>query len=191
VAGHGICPWWVGYLPASPLRRLVVDPGHLLAPFVHAGMTVLEPGPGLGFFTLEMARLVGPAGRVIAVDVEPQMIKGLQRRARRAGLHDRIDARLVQPTSMTLGEAEGTVDFVFACAVVHEMPAPTPFFAETARAMKPGAAFLLAEPAGRVNGEKFVGELAAAAQAGLVAISHQPLRGSRAALLCKPTSWVG
>jgi len=79
----------------------------------------------------------------------------------------------------------------FAFAVVHEMPAPAPFFAETARAMKTGAAFLLAEPAGRVDGEKFVGELAAAAQAGLVAISHQPLRGSHAALFCKPTSWVG
>jgi len=85
VAGLGICPWWVGYFLASPLRRLAVDPGHLLAPFVHAGMTVLEPGPGLGFFTLEMARRVGPAGRIIAVDVEPRMIKGLQRRARKAG----------------------------------------------------------------------------------------------------------
>jgi ubiquinone/menaquinone biosynthesis C-methylase UbiE len=34
----------------------------------------------MGFFTLELARLVGPAGRVIAVDVEPRMVNGLQRR---------------------------------------------------------------------------------------------------------------
>ena len=49
-------------------------------------MTVLEPGPGMGFFTLELARIVGPEGRVVAVDVQPKMVEGLQKRARRAGL---------------------------------------------------------------------------------------------------------
>jgi tRNA A58 N-methylase Trm61 len=63
-------------------------------------MTVFEPGPGMGFFTLELARLVGPTGRVIAVDVQPKMIEALQRRARRAGLLDRIDARVTPATSM-------------------------------------------------------------------------------------------
>ena len=66
MAGCGVCPWWAGYILASPLRRLIQDPRSLLAPYVHPGMTVLEPGPGMGFFTLELARLVGPAGRVIA-----------------------------------------------------------------------------------------------------------------------------
>ena len=56
-------------------------------------MTVLEPGPGMGFFTLELARLVGPEGRVIAVEVQPQMIAGLRRRAERATLIDRIETR--------------------------------------------------------------------------------------------------
>jgi ubiquinone/menaquinone biosynthesis C-methylase UbiE len=37
-------------------------------------MTVLEPGPGMGFFTLELARRVGAPGRVIAVDIQPKMI---------------------------------------------------------------------------------------------------------------------
>lgn len=82
MAGHDVCPWWVGYFLASPLRRLIQDPGLVLYPHVHAGMTVLEPGPGMGFFTLELARLVGAAGRVLAVDVEPRMIRGLQRRRR-------------------------------------------------------------------------------------------------------------
>lgn len=59
-----VCPWWLGYLLASPLRRLMVDPKKLLAPYVHEGMTVLEPGRGMGFFTLELARLVDASGRV-------------------------------------------------------------------------------------------------------------------------------
>ena len=94
MAEHGVCPWWVGYILASPIRKLVQDPARMLKPFVRVGMTVLEPGPGMGFFTLELARLVGPEGRVIAVDVQPQMIAGLRRRAERAGLIDRIDIRL-------------------------------------------------------------------------------------------------
>ena len=47
-----------GLLSREPLRRPVQDPRGLLIPYVHAGMTVLELGPGMGFFTLELARLV-------------------------------------------------------------------------------------------------------------------------------------
>ena len=74
-----VCPWWIGYLLASPLRRLLQDPAAILGPYVAEGMTVLEPGPGMGFFTLDIARKLGPCGRVIAVDVEPRMIERLIR----------------------------------------------------------------------------------------------------------------
>ena len=63
---HAVCPWWLGPVLASPLRRLAQDPGRILRPFVAEGMVVLEPGPGMGFFTLELARLVGPGGKVVA-----------------------------------------------------------------------------------------------------------------------------
>ena len=54
--GHRVCPWWLGYLLASPLRRLLQDPAAVIKPYVRGGMTVLEPGPGMGFFTVEVAR---------------------------------------------------------------------------------------------------------------------------------------
>jgi predicted O-methyltransferase YrrM len=60
---------------------------------------VLEPGPGMGSFTLELARRVGPNGRVIAVDVQPRMIAGLKRRLAKAGLLERVDARIAPPDS--------------------------------------------------------------------------------------------
>jgi 2-polyprenyl-3-methyl-5-hydroxy-6-metoxy-1,4-benzoquinol methylase len=79
---HRVCPWWIGYLLASPVRRWFgQDPVGILSSYVHESMTVLEPGPGMGFFTIPLARLVGNAGRVIAVDMQPKMIKGLKRRA--------------------------------------------------------------------------------------------------------------
>ena len=82
---HWVCPWWLGYLCIGPIRRLQHDPARILAPYVSEGMTVLEPGPGMGFFTLELARIVGPAGRVIAVDVQPKMIPTAHRPVKEEG----------------------------------------------------------------------------------------------------------
>src|SRR5262249_29952561 len=81
VTQHKLCPWWVGYLITSPFRKLWQNRALILESHIRAGMTVLEPGPGMGFFTLEIAKLVGSSGRVVAVDVQPQMIEGLKRRA--------------------------------------------------------------------------------------------------------------
>jgi ubiquinone/menaquinone biosynthesis C-methylase UbiE len=186
MAHHRVCPWWMGYLLLSPIRKWRQDPTRILAPYVRADMRVLEPGPGMGFFTLEIARLVGPSGRVIAVDVQPRMIEALRRRARKAGLADRIDAHTVSPSSMELSGLDAAVDFVIAFAVVHEMPSAASFFLEASRAMKPGAGLLLAEPAGHVSEEEFQEEITAARAHGISVIDRPPVKGCVAALMRKP-----
>jgi len=186
MAEHRVCPWWIGPLLASPVRRLVHDLARLLGPFVRAEMTALEPGPGMGFFTLELARLVGHEGRVVAVDVEPRMIAGLRRRAERAGLLDRIDTRVAPPATMALDACEGAFDFVLAFAVVHEMRSAETFFAEAARAMKPGASLLLVEPAGHVAESEFASALAFASRNGLKASDGPQIWRSRSTVLRKP-----
>ena len=179
-----ICPWWVGYLLAGPLRRLLCDPAALLAPYVREAMTVLEPGPGMGFFTLELARRVGPTGRVVAVDIQPKMIDGLKRRAAKAGLAERIDARVApRPDTLGVGDLSNAVDFVLAFAVVHEIPSASVFFRESAQVLKPGALLLLAEPAGHVDQAEFASELEAAAEAGFAIVARPSIRRSSAALL--------
>lgn len=183
--GHRVCPWWLGYFLISPLRRLQVNPAKLLSPFVGEGMTVLEPGPGMGFFTLPLARLVGSRGRVVAVDTQPKMIRKLKRRLAKAGLQPQVDVRLVEADSMGVSDLRGTVDFILAVAVVHEMPAAGPFFAQASAAAKAGARLLLVEPAGHVKAEEFEGELCDAAQAGFQVLERPHIRGSQAALLQK------
>ena len=183
--GKRICPWWLGWILASPLRRWFQDPAEIVAPYVEQGMTVLEPGPGMGFFTLELARRVGPRGRVIAVDIQPRMIAGLKRRLVKAGLAERVDTRLGEDNSLGLNDLAGRMDFTLAMAVVHEMPGPEWFFGQAAQAMKPGAALLLVEPSGHVKKEEFKAELSAAAQAGLQVESRPAIRRSHAALLRK------
>ncbi len=182
---HHVCPWWIGYLLASPVRRILQQPAELLAPHVRQGMTVLEPGPGMGFFTLELARLVGSSGRVIAVDVQPRMIAALRRRAAKAGVLDRLDTRLASPDSMGLADLAGLVDFTLAFAVVHELPAAAPFFRQVAEASKPGAQLLFAEPAGHVTASAFDAEIQAARDAGFALVDSPSVRRSRTALLAK------
>jgi SAM-dependent methyltransferase len=119
------------------------------------------------------------------VDVQPEMIAGLRRRAQRARLIERIEARVAPATTMSLDAYEGAVDFVLAFAVVHEMPSARTFFAEAARAMKPGANLLLAEPAGHVSEDDFANELALAAEIGLVTTGRPSISRSQAAVLKK------
>jgi ubiquinone/menaquinone biosynthesis C-methylase UbiE len=180
---HSVCPWWMGYLLASPVRRFWHDPARTVEPYVREGMTVFEPGPGMGFFTLELARQVGASGHVVVVDVQPKMLARLKRRLAKAGLLERVDVRLAPAHSMGIADMAERVDLVFAFAVVHEFPSCRVFFTEAAECLKPGGRLLLAEPAGHVTAAAFESELADAAKAGLHPVNRPAIRRSHAALL--------
>jgi ubiquinone/menaquinone biosynthesis C-methylase UbiE len=178
-----VCPWWLGYFLASPVRKLWQDPGRILSPYVREGQRVLEPGPGMGFFTLELARLVGPNGRVFAIDVQPKMLERLKRRAAKTGLADRVETRVAAPESLAINDLNGSIDFILAFAMVHEMPDATAFFREAAAAAKAGATLLLAEPRGHVKDAMFEKELKLASEAGFELVTRPAISGSHSALL--------
>ncbi len=180
-----VCPWWLGYFLLGPLRRWFQDPARILREHVHPGMTVLEPGPGMGFFTLELARLVGPRGRVIAVDVQERMLAVLRRRAERAGVSAQVETRVATGGGLGVGDLAGKVDFVLAFAVVHEVPDPVSFFRDVASALRPPGRALLAEPRGHVSEAKFAMTLNEATAAGLRVAHLESISHSRAALLVR------
>jgi ubiquinone/menaquinone biosynthesis C-methylase UbiE len=177
-----VCPWWLGYFLLNPLRRWGQDPGKILGPYVAEGMTVVEPGPGMGFFTLELARRVGASGRVVAVDVQPRMLSRLRRRAERAGLAQRIDARLAAADNLGVNDLDGKVDFVLAFAVVHELPDTGRFFSEARRLLASTGKLFLAEPQGHVNEKEFAEELEVARRAGLQVVERPVVARSRTAV---------
>jgi len=180
-----VCPWWLGYVLASPLRRVWQNPRAILSPCVREGMTVLEPGPGMGFFTLDLARLVGRQGRVIALDVQEKMLRSLERRAKKAGLEGTITLRLPRGASMDVADLAGQVDLVLAFAVVHELPDAALFFREAGAALKPNGKVLLAEPTGHVDAGAWARTLELARAAGLKEDASLTIRRSHAALLSK------
>ncbi len=114
-----VCPWRGGYFIDNPLRRLIHNPGKILAPYVLPGMTVMDVGCGMGLFSIAAAKIVGDRGLVIAVDLQQRMRDVLWRRATEAGVANRI--RVHKCEAEHLG-VETQVDFAPAMMVVHEVP---------------------------------------------------------------------
>ncbi len=148
-------------------------------------MKVLDVGCGMGFFSLPLAKMVGPEGKVICVDVQEGMIKVLRRRAEKANLSSRIEVRLCSPHSLGIDDLQGEIDFVLAFAVVHEMPHPSKAISEITRAMKRGGSLLLVEPKGHVSEKEFGGYLSLAQENSLKETNRLKIRRSFSALLEK------
>ena len=180
-----VCPWWVGYLLLNPLRRIGQNPDRILGSHVREGMTVLEVGPAMGFFSLALAHRVGPTGQVICVDVQERMLVALRKRARRADLLDRLTLVQATDASLRIEEHAGTVDFALAFAVVHEVGDQDALFRQIFQAMKPGARLLLAEPKGHVKAAAFQASVERARQAGFEVDGPATIARSHATVLRK------
>ncbi len=84
---------WIGYLLASPLRKLIQHPEGIPGPCIEPGMTVLDAGCAMGSFSLPMAEMVGAGGKAVCMDFQPKMLRVLEKRAEKTGLLDRIETR--------------------------------------------------------------------------------------------------
>jgi ubiquinone/menaquinone biosynthesis C-methylase UbiE len=178
-----VCPWWLGYSFDNPLRRLVHDPRSIFAGLVAEGQTVADIGCGLGYFSIALANLVGPSGKVIAVDIQQEMLLRASRRAERKGVADRIEFRSCAPDSPGLSDR---IDFALAFWVVHELPDQEAFFSEVAAALEPAGRLLVAEPIIHVPASRFEATAAAARESGLEVAPGPDVRFSRAITCSRP-----
>ena len=186
-----VCPWWLGPILASPLRRLVESPERLLRPFVTQGMTVLEPGCGMGFFTIPLARLVGPGGKIVAIDLQPRMIEGLLRRARRARLADRIHASACSSNDAGLSASADSADLAVVIHVLHEVPDPHALLCQLHAALRPGGLLLIVEPKGHVTQTEFEATIESARRAGFFDTNRAAGWRGLSAVLEKPGGLTG
>lgn len=118
----------------SPERYEAMPPERLLRRFgLKRGMVFVDVGAGSGFFSLPAAALVGPGGRVHALDVEPAMLDHLKAKKP----PDWLQTHVIQDGDLPL--PEGSADFVYSCFVLHETPDPVRFIREMGRVAKPYA----------------------------------------------------
>jgi ubiquinone/menaquinone biosynthesis C-methylase UbiE len=138
-----LCPRWMCFTFDNAFRRMLQNPERILKPYIKKGWTVLDVGPGVGYFTIPLARLTGETGKIIAADLQPEMLATIHRRAVKAGVASRITLQQSAPDSIGINEP---VDFCLAFWMVHEVPDRARFLGEIAANLKPGGLLLLAEP---------------------------------------------
>lgn len=100
-----------------------------------AGMSYADIGCGVGYFTLPVAERIGPTGRVYAVDIQPEMLEELARRASARGLSNILTVRC---TEREIPIASASIDVCCLANVFHELESPDVFLREIHRLLKPG-----------------------------------------------------
>jgi ubiquinone/menaquinone biosynthesis C-methylase UbiE len=128
---------------SRPERIQEENPQEMLTQLeLHDGMVVCDLGSGDGYHTLQMAPKVGPTGKVIAVDIQPQMLQELSRRL--------VD-RKIENVDTILGDlwdpklAESSIDLVLMVDVYHEFSHPVQMLAAIRKALKPDGLIALVE----------------------------------------------
>ena len=101
---------------------------------LRSGMIVLEVGTGVGTFTIPAARRVGPTGKIIAVDIQSEMIAKLERNVRRASIAN-VATKVASAYEIPLEDS--CVDCVFFVAVIGEIAEPQRALREAYRVLKP------------------------------------------------------
>lgn len=109
---------------------------------VEPGATVCDMGAGNGFYTLELARMVGPEGLVYAVDIQPEMLRMLSRRAAQEGLGN---IRLVLGSPIDPRLPVGEIDLVLCVDVYHEFSHPEAMLARIRESLSEDGKLVLVE----------------------------------------------
>ncbi len=119
----------------DPARLLFLPPGEVLdALALRAGDTVADVGAGTGYFTLPMARAVGPRGKVYAVDAQDEMLARLKKKVRETKL---ANVELVQAEADRTGLPPSVCDLFFLANVWHELDDHAATLGEARRVLKP------------------------------------------------------
>ncbi|HEV8331476.1 MAG TPA: methyltransferase domain-containing protein [Steroidobacteraceae bacterium] len=117
--------------------QLVID-----ALEIEPGQTIADLGAGSGYYSFRIAPLVGPAGKVLAIDIEPAMLDAIAQRARREHIGN---VTTVRSSTQDPNLAPGSVDLLFMVDVYHELEYPYEMLTKVRMALKPRGRVALIE----------------------------------------------
>lgn len=138
-----ICPVrHAGFLD-NRIRKLLQNPQKILGNHVKDGMTVLDLGCGPGFFSIELAKMIGISGRVIAADLQEGMLQKLKIKIEGTEIEKRIKLHKCEEDKIGVTEK---VDFILAFYIVHEVPNQKAFLEEMRSILKPNGKVFVVEP---------------------------------------------
>jgi ubiquinone/menaquinone biosynthesis C-methylase UbiE len=166
----------------SRLRRWVQNPRKILGPYIKEGMTVLDFGCGPGYFTIDIAQMVGKSGRVIAADLQEGMLRKLKDKIKETELEERITLHKCEENRIGLLEE---VDFVLAFYMVHEIPNQEEFFRAIDSILKQEGMLFLVEPLFHVSKAGFEETIKKARGTGLEPVQRPRILLSKSVILQK------
>jgi ubiquinone/menaquinone biosynthesis C-methylase UbiE len=178
LATLGAALWWRKNPSACPYgQRFWVEAPHpiitrerlrsVLAP--QPGERLLEIGPGVGYYTLEMAEWVGPEGTVEIFDLQQEFLDHTTHRAAERGLGNVVPTQ-GDATALSYGDA--SVDAVVLTAVLGEIPDPVAALREIRRVLKPQGRLVVGELFGDPHFTTLASLKRQAAEAGLSYADH-------------------
>ncbi len=174
--GPHICPHQFAVFLDNWLRRLIQHPRKIVGPYIKPGDTVIDMGCGPGYFTIDMAKMVGSHGRVIAVDIQEKMLERVRKKAQRHGVAQQIDYLLIGAQESGLSRQ---ADFILAFYMIHETPDVQQSLKTFRRLLKENGIILAVEPKMHVKQPAFENMLFEAEKVGLTAIEFPKYMGSR------------
>jgi precorrin-6B methylase 2 len=138
VMGPGGIPWLErSERETEEQPQLVID-----ALEIEPGQTIADLGAGSGYYSFRVAALVGPSGRVLAIDIEPLMLEAIARRARREQIGN---VATIRSSAQDPNLAPRSVDLLFMVDVYHELEYPYEMMTKVRAALKPGGRVALIE----------------------------------------------
>lgn len=177
-----VCPVEIAGSLDNRIRRWIQNPQKILSPYIEEGMIVLDIGCGPGFFSIDMAQMVGKSGRVIAADLQEGMLQKLRDKIQGTELEERVTLHKFEEKKIGVSEH---VDFVLLFYMVHEVPNVEGFFSEIETILKPNGQVFMVEPPFHVSKKAFENTIKKANDAGLAFVGRPKLFLNKAAILKK------
>ena len=147
-----VCPAaWAGGLDNS-VRKWLHNPEKILKPYIKKGMTVLDFGCGPGYFTIEIAKLLEGSGKVIAADLQNEMLDIIRRKISGTDLGNMIVLHKCEKDRMGINER---IDFILMFWMVHEVPNSIQLIENLFNLLNKDGMILIAEPKIHVTKTRF------------------------------------
>ena len=164
------------------IRRWVQNPQKILKHYIQEGMHVLELGCGPGFFTIDIAQMVGNLGKVIAADLQKGMLQKVRDKIKGTEFKKRIILHNCDENKIGISK---DVDFVLLFYMVHEVRDKESLFYEIESILKPNGKILIAEPLFHVSKKAFEDTIKKVSEAGFTLLGKPKIFLSKTAVFKK------
>lgn len=134
-------------------RRKILNPQKQFAEYLKPGDTVIDIGCGPGAFIPDLAKLIGANGKIIAIDLQEEMLELARKKAQSIGVSDNVRFHKCRKDSLDISLQ---ADFILTIYMVHESPEPLALIDQVCELLKPNGYYYLSEPKIHVKKEQYL-----------------------------------